>query len=79
LFYILLLIIIIVSIYSGILICDPESVRRKDVSFLFISAGAVFGFARLLKFDHIAGYASANLIVGIFLMIQRILKRKGKI
>lgn len=69
--------VLIISIYSGILICNPDGVRRKDVSFLFIVSIAVGVFAHLSKFDYIAGAAVANLVVGMILIIRGILIKKG--
>jgi len=75
--YILLLMVIIISIYSGILICDHNGIRRKDISFLFMASISVGGFAHLLKLDYITGCAAANFVVGIIFTIRGILNKKG--
>lgn len=69
--------VLIISIYSGILICNSDGIRRKDISFLFIASVSVGGFAHLLKFDYIVGCAAANLVVGIIFTVRGILNKKG--
>jgi hypothetical protein len=65
------------SIYSGTLIFDPNSIRQKDISFLFISSISIGILSYVLKFYYISGGATANTVVVLILVIRMILKRKG--